>query len=295
VARDESRSSDTAHHDVRAEAKAKTTDEETPDGMTESATQDTGDVTREEASSKSEEATDNHRVEVLAKTLRTDASPEVRRVAAWGLARYARMDVAARALTQALVSDEDEDVREMAAWALSDSRGNPSVVTALYAAFRRDKSTQVRRTAAWAAGSIGDRSLVPGLVELLADRDPNLREVAAWSIGSCGSERAPAALVRLLSDPEPNVRLSVAWALREIEDPDAADALESAFRREEDPEVRLGIIRALGSMGDRAIETLSRLVESPDPRVRTIAVTALAGGNATGPWPWPRPEPRPFP
>ena len=26
-----------------------------------------------------------------------------------------------------------------------------------------------------------------------------------------------------------------------------------------------------------------------------FAVTALAGGNATGPWPWPRPEPRPFP
>jgi HEAT repeat protein len=169
------------------------------------------------------------------------------------------------------------------------------VTTALYAAFKKDKSAQVRRTAAWAAGNIGDESAVPGLIGLLNHPDANIRDVAAWSIGNCSPDRAPDALVRLLRDEEPGVRLSAAWALREIADPKAAEALEDAFGREKHPEVRLGIIRALGSMGEHAVETLSRLVDSPDPEIRKVAVTALAGGNATGPWPWPRPEPRPFP
>jgi hypothetical protein len=48
-------------------------------------------------------------------------------------------------------------------------------------------------------------------------------------------------------------------------------------------------------MGDRSVDALSKLVSSPDSTVRAVAVTALAGGSAGGPWPWPRPEPRPFP
>ncbi|HET8833706.1 MAG TPA: HEAT repeat domain-containing protein, partial [Gemmatimonadales bacterium] len=72
-------------------------------------------------------------------------------------------------------------------------------------------------------------------------------------------------------------------------------AIEAAYNRETVPEVREGLIRALGAMGDGAVDALQRLVSSPDPKIRKFAVTALAGGNASGPWPWPRPEPRPFP
>jgi beta-lactamase regulating signal transducer with metallopeptidase domain/HEAT repeat protein len=237
----------------------------------------------------------DQRATILAKSLRSDSNHEVRRVAAWALSRYASADVAAEALADAVVEEDDEDVREMAAWALAEAQGSSTAVTALNTAFRRDKSAKVRLTAAWAAGSIGARSSVPGLTALLADSDPKVREVAAWSIGSCSPSAAPPALIHAISDPSPEVRLSVAWALREIGDSKAADALESAFRREQDPEVQRGLIRALGAMGEGAVETLSRLVESSDPEVRAVAVAALAGGNATGPWPWPRPEPRPFP
>jgi HEAT repeat protein len=101
--------------------------------------------------------------------------------------------------------------------------------------------------------------------------------------------------VSLLSDKNRGVRLSAAWALYQIEDSDATGAIEAAYNRETDPEVREGLIKALGVMGDRAVDALQRLVTSPDPKVRKFAVTALAGGNASGPWPWPRPEPRPFP
>lgn len=235
-----------------------------------------------------------HRAEVLAKSLRTDTDAEVRRVAAWGLSRYAGKETAAKALADALARDASKQVREMSAWALGESR-SPTAIAALEAAFLRDKSPEVKRTAAWAAGSVGSRSSVKGLTTLLADADPNVREVAAWSIGSCSPGAAPPALVRLLGDPDRDVRLAVAWALYEIADGSTADEIEAAFRREKDHEVQRGLIRALGSMGETSVETLTRLVDSPDPEIRAVAVAALAGGNISGPWPWPRPEPRPFP
>jgi beta-lactamase regulating signal transducer with metallopeptidase domain/HEAT repeat protein len=255
--------------------------------------QDDDDESDSDSNTKS--ANESQRVAVMAKALRTDTSPEVRRVAAWGLERYAEAPPAAEALASALGADADDKVREMAAWALAESNGNPAVTAALQKAFKSDKNREVRRTAAWSAGSIGHPSAVPGLVGLLADADPEVREVAAWSIGSCDPDKAPAELVRLLSDPNAGVRLSVVWALREIGDSDTADELEAAFNREKDPEVLEGLIRALGEMGDKAVETLTRLVSSPDPEMRAVAVAALAGGHSHHAWPWPRPEPRPFP
>jgi HEAT repeat protein len=142
---------------------------------------------------------------------------------------------------------------------------------------------------------VGDASATDALVPMLSDPNAETRELAAWAIGNSEPKKAPAALVSLLGDKNRDVRLSAAWALHNIEDGDATDAIEAAYTRETDPEVRVGLIRALGAMGDRAVDALQRLVSSPDPRVRKFAVTALAGGNASGPWPWPRPEPRPFP
>jgi beta-lactamase regulating signal transducer with metallopeptidase domain/HEAT repeat protein len=240
------------------------------------------------------EANDAQRAQILAKSLRTDSEVEVRRVAAWGLLQYSDQEVAAKALAEAVAQEADEDVREMATWALANSH-TPAAVAAIDAAFRRDKSARVRQTAVWVAGSMGSPSFVDGLTVLLGDADPAIREVAAWSIANCSPKRAPAALIRLLDDSNRDVRLSTAWALHVIGDASAADELEAAFRREKDPEVQRGLIRALGSMGDSAVPTLTRLVDSPDPEVRAIAIAALAGGNATSPWPWPRPEPRPFP
>ena len=60
-------------------------------------------------------------------------------------------------------------------------------------------------------------------------------------------------------------------------------ALEAAYRRETDSEVRIGLIRALGAMGDGAVDALQRLVSSSDKEVRATAVAELAGGGASGP------------
>jgi len=48
-------------------------------------------------------------------------------------------------------------------------------------------------------------------------------------------------------------------------------------------------------MGESSVDAIRPLLESSDQRVREMAVHALAGGHATGPWPHPWPQPRPYP
>jgi len=238
---------------------------------------------------------DDDRAALLAKTLRTDANASVRRVAAWGLSRYAEEQVAVEALAAAAGSDANASVREMAVWALAEAEPGSAATSALMKAVGQDKDHKVRATAVWALGSIGDAAAVETLVGILADPDPKIRDLAAWSVGSCEPKRAPSALVKALSDRDRDVRESVAWALYTIGDPAAASAIDTALSRETDAEVQLGLIRALGASGEGSVATLERLVASPDSEVRNVAIRALAGGDASGPWPWPRPEPRPFP
>lgn len=238
---------------------------------------------------------DDDRAVALARSLKGDASAEVRRVAAWGLARFARTDVARDALVAALTGDADANVREMAAWALAGARRHAAASAALAQAIGRDKDQRVRATAVWAAGSVADPAALPALVSALGDADADVRQEAAWAVGTIRPEQAPAGLLRALEDQDREVRMSAAWALFTIADPAGTDAIDTAYRKEADSEVRTALLRALGAMGDRSVPALERLVTSPDSSVRTIAIMALAGGNATGPWPWPRPRPRPFP
>jgi HEAT repeat protein len=233
---------------------------------------------------------------LLAKILRTDTSQTIRTTAAWGLREYAGTTVAAEALANAVMHDKEACVREMAAWALGDGDDNSSVGTAaLSSALRSDINDNVRRTAAWSLGRIGGRDAVPALTAALSDHSSDVRQRAAWALGNVDPGEAPKELVAMLRDKDPHVRELAAWALFRIEDPATAPAIEAALKGETDKEVQLADIRALAALGEKSVEAIKGLIESPDPRIRTMAVRALAGGHATGPWPWPWPEPRPFP
>ncbi len=242
------------------------------------------------------EAPDDDRAALLAKALRTDPSAQVRRVAAWGLQRYAQSDVAEQALTAAVSNDADGEVREMAAWALANAHHSAAASAALIKAVRQDKDVEMRRTAAWSLGSIRDESSLEALTAALGDPDAEVRQRAAWAVGAMRPDAAPAGLVRGLSDSDRDVRETTTWALFAIRDSRTIPAIESAFAHETDPDVQQGLIRALGAMsGDASVDALQKLVTSSDPRIRQTAITALAGGGAGGPWPWPWPQPRPFP
>ena len=232
---------------------------------------------------------------LLARVLVTDTSASLRKIAAWGLSEYADKQVAAEALAKALRQDRDPSVREMAAWSLAESDHQSVAVEALSAALRGDANTEVRSTSAWALGSIGDRSSADALAAALSDASVEVRKRAAWALGSSDLKQAPPRLIAMLSDKDPEVRELVAWALYEIEDPASIPALEAALAREPDKELQIAYIRSLAAVGEKSVEALKGLLESRDPEIRSIAVKALAGGHATGPWPHPWPEPRPFP
>jgi HEAT repeat protein len=122
-----------------------------------------------------------------------------------------------------------------------------------------------------------------------------VRARAVWGLGNVSPKEAPRQLVAMLRDTDPHVRELTAWALYEIEDPSTAPALQAALKAEQDKDIQLGYIRALAAMGDKSVDAIRPLLESSDPRIKSMAVRALAGGHATGPWPHPWPQPRPYP
>src|SRR2546423_1212021 len=236
----------------------------------------------------------DERAVLLARILASDTSASLRRVAAWGLNEYADHQVAAEALANALRHDRDVSVREMAAWSLSDADHSSVAIEALSAALH-DADTQVRATAAWALGNVGDRSSAEPLAAALSDPSTEVRKRAAWALGNTDLKEAPRQLLAQLSDKDPEMREITAWALYEIEDPAAIPALQTALAREQSKELQIAYIRALAAVGEKSVDALKGLLESKDPQIRNIAVRALAGGNAAGPWPRPWPQPRPYP
>jgi HEAT repeat protein len=238
----------------------------------------------------------DERPALLAKVLATDSSASLRRIAAWGLAEYADRQVATDALSNALRHDSNASVREMAAWALADGHRSSAASDALSAALRGDGNVQVRVISAWALGSVGDGSAIEALTAALSDASPDVRKRALWAIGDLGPKQAPRGVIALLADRDPGVRELAAWSLYQIEDPAAIPALEAALRAEKSSKnLQIAYIKALAATGEKSVDALKSLLESTDPEIKSIAVRALAGGNATGPWPWPWPEPRPFP
>jgi beta-lactamase regulating signal transducer with metallopeptidase domain/HEAT repeat protein len=240
-------------------------------------------------------AGNDERPTLLARVLLNDANAELRQIAAWGLHEYADGPVASNALATALRRDASSEVREMAAWALHDAEGSGPAFEALVAALRGDSNTQVRAISAWTLGQIGEQSAAEPLTAALSDASVEVRRRAVWGLGHVEPREAPRALIAMLNDRDPVTREIVAWSLFRIEDPAAIPALDAALRRETNKELQIAYIRALAAVGEKSVDALRSLLESTDPEIKKIAVKALAGGRATGPWPWPWPEPRPFP
>jgi beta-lactamase regulating signal transducer with metallopeptidase domain/HEAT repeat protein len=239
----------------------------------------------------------DERPTLLARILANDPDSKLRRIAAWGLSDYAHRQVAAEAVATALRRDSDPSVREMAAWALADANRSSTAVDALIASLRGDANIRVREISAWSLGNVGGRSsaVADALGAALSDANVGIRKRAAWALGNADLRQAPPALIALLRDRDPEMRELAAWALYQIEDPASIPALDAALRSETDKSLQIGYIKALAAVGEKSVDALKGLLESKDPEIKSIAVRALAGGHAAGPWPWPWPEPRPFP
>lgn len=237
----------------------------------------------------------SERPELLARILRTEPRPDLRRIAAWALNSFADATVSRDALADALRRDTSATVREMSAWSLSSSDMVPAVVAALANAARSDASGTVRSTSIWALAESGapkTSEVISAITFSLSAPEATTRETAAWALGVLSPSKAPPALLAALTDREAPVREAAAWALHEIQDDGAVPALDAALRKETVKSVQLAELRALAAHGEAAISLLKKLITDDDPDVRGAAIRALAGGSLSDPWPRPRPRPR---
>jgi beta-lactamase regulating signal transducer with metallopeptidase domain/HEAT repeat protein len=234
------------------------------------------------------------RAALLVQLLRTDTAADVRRIAAWGLSQYDDQALVRQALTVALAGDVDDRVREMAAWTLGNS-ADPRDTPALTAAALGDRSGEVRETAVWGLGQRGESTSASVVLKILAgERNELVRGTAVWALGQFDLTVAPKPLLNALTDSNAAVRLKAAWAISQIGDSAALTAVRTALRRETSIPVQRAQLRALIKCGEDP-EKMVEWLKSPDASVRDMAVRALAGGEASGPWPWPWPRPRPQP
>jgi len=206
-------------------------------------------------------------------------------------ASRALMDIADQGITGQLVEmlqDENPSNRALAALILGEV-GDRSAVSALEKVLE-DSENYVRREAglalvrlgskagvplvlemlrgaegnlspaAWVLKDLGDRSVVPDLIEALNQPEQKNWVIAsaAVALGGIGDSTAIPALIRTLDNSSMWVRYWATDALGEIGDPEALSALVKVLS-DEDTSVRMAAAESLGKIGDRA--TIPHLVK----------------------------------
>ena len=244
-------------------------------------------------------------IDVLSGVARYETERSARLHAIWGLGEIARRAAARNRRTTAaltpvmdLLDDWDSEVRAQAAKVLGDP-AYPAATEALTEALA-DDSLRVRYHAAMSLGSIGDVSVAPYLVAMLAendDRDRFLRHAGVVALTALADQstieqmmaspapslRRAAVLVlrrlgdpgieRLLFDPDPKIRTEAARAVHDIPIPSAMPALASLAdeyrspklsRDEQGLEIRREIFRTGRNDGGVDLLTLASFDDGPD-------------------------------
>jgi hypothetical protein len=118
---------------------------------------------------------------------------------------------------------------------------------------------------------------------MLAHSEPRVRRSAASSLAKLGTPRAVLALLQAVQDPSAEVRLQVALGLGTVRNPRAVPWLIEALDKEQDQDVQMAMISALGRMPTE--DAVARLARATEPggmllrkstAVRLHAVEALA-------------------
>ncbi len=227
--------------------------------------------------------------EAIGARLVEDVDPDVRRVAADGLATLAsapgvaadRRDAVVAALVAAL---GDDAVRETALAGLARIGWEPDSDTgaAIVALAKRDWDALV------GLGPIGRPLLVRALRDTSPDRDAALtRARVAETLGRIGGPEAAAALERALEDVAGPVRAQATrevGRMHEFTGATAGPVLRRLLTGDPLAAVRVGAATALGMMRHAAARDELRTVAEgdADPRVRLAAAEARAGIGETG-------------
>lgn len=131
-------------------------------------------------------------------------------------------------------------------------------------------------------GELGDQSAIQHLTTPLAHSDARLRKETVVTLAKLGGEDAGNLCVGMLGDPDPDVRGSAAMAVGVLKVDKARRQLLGRLDEEQNTDVQVAILKALGQLGDPAsvpaIEkrTGGGLFSRASTPVRVAAYRALA-------------------
>jgi HEAT repeats/PBS lyase HEAT-like repeat len=155
----------------------------------------------------------------------------------------------------------------------------PALVTML-----GDARWFVARNAADLLGEMKAVGAERALVTLLRHDDERVRRAATNALMQLGSESARQAVREAVRDHAPQVRMQAAFAIAAHRDPTTATTLIAAIDAEQDSDVQLAMLLALGRIG--TVEAVDRLIRAAEPErgffkkkptaFRVAAVQALA-------------------
>ncbi|MCC2668032.1 MAG: heat repeat-containing lyase [Armatimonadetes bacterium] len=111
----------------------------------------------------------------------------------------------------------------------------------------RHPNPEIREASVQIAGHLENPGATRLLCQALQDRHPPVRKAASERLSLIGDETAELPACRALEDPEEAVRIHAARTLGRLRLPGAVEALQPT--REENPKVRLEIVRALVAIG----------------------------------------------
>ncbi|GEM_PF-1302078 len=226
---------------------------------------------------------------VLAKVLREDPEEVVRIAAAESLARF-RSPSAVSVLEEAFIHQTNYQLRRTLISGLAEAGGGEAIFPALRAMFARTGNTAERSLAAEALGRLGDRGAIPLLKSVLqADTDDVVKLAAGEALGRLGEAPAMLATVHgtLVSHSNGSFQRRAAEILAEYPDRPALNTFKRLLAWGENPEIRALSARGIGQNGDRSgLVPLEKALENDqDQNVRLAAVGALGDmpqGDARG-------------
>jgi HEAT repeat protein len=148
----------------------------------------------------------------------------------------------------ALEADRQQAITQMRQ--VGDNTDDDALKT-LLAYMRQTMNRLLRPMAAIRLMEIGDRRVVPELIQMASDEsDRDLRVLAVQVLGDLRAETAFTTLVNgLQKDEDAEVRARCAWALGRLGDERALMVLAMAMRQSKDRRLRHYAIEAIGAFG----------------------------------------------
>jgi HEAT repeat protein len=185
-----------------------------------------------------------------------------------------RIDMGLNETLLAALDDPSSGVRAAAARVIGLT-GDGTAASALLDRLQREPDILAGEQVAVALGRVGDRSVVPTLIEALNSGDEAVQSRAARALGLLNAAEAVPLLARTLEGGMPMAQRSAAEALAALGTPEAIMALQAPLANAGMSSARNAAMIGLEAAGDRAVDGLTQALGEPNTVLRTNAAEML--------------------